>query len=187
MKSYVPKRKTQAVALAAMLLLGGATLFQSCDKEELTGQPSWLGNSIYDRLEEDGNYKYTLRLINDLGQKDVLSQTGSKTLFVADDNIYDNFFKSNTWGVRKYEDLSSAQKKLLFNSAMVNNAYLVELLSNVSGNPPLEGQCMRRETAASVFDSISRIYPDQMPNTEYWAPYKDRKEGIVTTRSGRRN
>ena len=182
MKSYVPKRKTKAVALAAMLLLGGATLFQSCDKEELTGQPSWLGNSIYDRLEEDGNYKYTLRLINDLGQKDVLSQTGSKTLFVADDNIYDNFFKSNTWGVRKYEDLSSAQKKLLFNSAMVNNAYLVELLSNVSGNPPLEGQCMRRETAASVFDSISRIYPDQMPNTEYWAPYKDRKEGIVLLR-----
>ena len=144
MKSYVPKRKTKAVALAAMLLLGGATLFQSCDKEELTGQPSWLGNSIYDRLEEDGNYKYTLRLINDLGQKDVLSQTGSKTLFVADDNIYDNFFKSNTWGVRKYEDLSSAQKKLLFNSAMVNNAYLVELLITGSGNPPLEAQCMRR-------------------------------------------
>ena len=164
MKSYVSKKRTGAVALSAMLLLTGAGLLQSCDKDELVGQPSWLGNSIYEQLQADGNYKYTLRLIDDLDQTAVLSQTGSKTLFVADDAVYDDFFKSNSWGVRKYEDLTSAQKKLLFNSAMVNNAYLVELLSNVSGNPPLEGQCMRRETAASVFDSISRIYPDQMPN-----------------------
>lgn len=182
MKSYVSKKRTGAVVLSAMLLLSGAGLLQSCDKDELVGQPSWLGNSIYEQLQADGNYKYTLRLIDDLDQKAVLSQTGSKTLFVADDAVYDDFFKSNDWGVRKYEDLTSAQKKLLFNSAMVNNAYLVELLSNVSGNPPLEGQCMRRETAASVFDSISRIYPDQMPNTPFWEKYKNHKNGIVLLR-----
>ena len=182
MKSYGSKKRTGAVALSAMLLLTGAGLLQSCDKDELVGQPSWLGNSIYEQLQADGNYKYTLRLIDDLDQTAVLSQTGSKTLFVADDAVYDDFFKSNSWGVRKYEDLTSAQKKLLFNSAMVNNAYLVELLSNVSGNPPLEGQCMRRETAASVFDSISRIYPDQMPNTPFWEKYKDHKNGIVLLR-----
>lgn len=182
MKSYVPKKRTGAAALATMLLLSGAGLLQSCEKDELVGQPSWLGNSIYERLHEEGNYNYTLRLIDDLDQTSVLSQTGSKTLFVAEDKVYEDFFKSNTWGVRKYEDLTSAQKKLLFNSAMVNNAYLVELLSNVSGNPPSEGQCMRRETAASVFDSISRIYPAEMPNTEFWAKYKDKKEGIVLLR-----
>ncbi len=182
MKSYVPKKRTGAAALATMLLLSGAGLLQSCEKDELVGQPSWLGNSIYERLQEEGNYNYTLRLIDDLDQTSVLSQTGSKTLFVAEDKVYEDFFKSNTWGVRKYEDLTSAQKKLLFNSAMVNNAYLVELLSNVSGNPPSEGQCMRRETAASVFDSISRIYPAEMPNTEFWAKYKDKKEGIVLLR-----
>ena len=182
MKSYVPKKRTGAAALATMLLLSGAGLLQSCEKDELVGQPSWLGNSIYERLQEEGNYNYTLRLIDDLDQTSVLSQTGSKTLFVAEDKVYEDFFKSNIWGVRKYEDLTSAQKKLLFNSAMVNNAYLVELLSNVSGNPPSEGQCMRRETAASVFDSISRIYPAEMPNTEFWAKYKDKKEGIVLLR-----
>ncbi|MBQ9636618.1 MAG: fasciclin domain-containing protein [Prevotella sp.] len=182
MKRYVPKGKAGAAALSMMLLLSGTALLQSCDKDELVGQPSWLGNSIYERLQEDGNYNYTLRLIDDLGQTAVLSQTGSKTLFVADDGVYDEFFKSNTWGVRKYDDLTSAQKKLLFNSAMVNNAYLVELLSNVSGNPPMEGQCMRRETAASVFDSVARIYPDQMPNTSFWAKYKDHKDGIVLLR-----
>ena len=155
----------------------------SCsEKDELMDQPSWLGNSIYERLQEDGNYKYTLRLIDDLGQKEVLSRTGSKTVFVASDDTYEQFFRQNTWGVHKYDDLTAAQKKLLFNSAMVNNAYLVELLSNVSGNPPLQGQCMRRETAASVFDSVARCYPDEMPNTEFWARYKQKKEGIVLLR-----
>lgn len=183
MKRNKPMGKASGTAVwSVMLLLIVAGLLWSCDKDELTGQPSWLGNSIYERLQEDGNYAYTLRLIDDLDQTSVLSQTGSKTLFVAEDAVYEEFFKSNSWGVRKYEDLSTAQKKLLFNSAMVNNAYLVELLSNVSGNPPEEGQCMRRETAASVFDSISRIYPDEMPNTEFWAKYKDRKEGIVLLR-----
>ena len=65
---------------------------------------------------------------------------------------------------------------------MVNNAYLIELLSNVSGNPPEEGMCMRRESAVSVFDSVARIYPDQMPNTAYWQKYKDHKNGIVLLR-----
>ena len=155
----------------------------SCsEKDELMDQPSWLGNSIYERLQEDGGYQYTLRLIDDLGQKEVLSKTGSKTLFVASDGTYEQFFRQNTWGVNKYDDLTAAQKKLLFNSSMVNNAYLVELLSNVSGNPPLQGQCMRRETAASVFDSVARFYPAQMPNTEFWARYKGRKDGIVLLR-----
>ena len=29
-------------------------MLQSCDKDVLTGQPSWLGNSIYDQLKEEG-------------------------------------------------------------------------------------------------------------------------------------
>ena len=182
MKRNKPKRKSGKAVVLGMMLLACAGFMQSCEKDELTGQPSWLGNSIYERLQEDGNYAYTLQLIDDLHQTDVLSQTGSKTLFVAEDAAYDAFFQSNSWGVSKYEDLSTAQKKLLFNSAMVNNAYLVELLSNVSGNPPEEGQCMRRETAASVFDTISRTYPDEMPNTAFWAPYKNKKEGIVLLR-----
>ena len=124
-----------ALGLAGFGMAAGLT---ACgEKDELMDEPSWLGNSIYERLKDDGNYQYTLRLIDDLGQTAVLSQTGSKTLFVADDATYDAFFQRNTWGVSRYDDLSMAQKKLLFNSAMVNNAYLVELLSNVSGNPPL--------------------------------------------------
>lgn len=169
-------------AMSVALLLSGAVFMQSCENDVLIGQPSWLGNSIYERLQNEGNYGITLKLIDDLGQTAVLSQTGSKTLFVADDDAYRTFFNENAWGVKRYEDLTLAQKKLLLNSAMINNAYLVELLSSVSGNPPMEGKCMRRETAASVYDSVPRIYPDEMPNTDFWKEHRTKEEGMLLMR-----
>ena len=171
--------------LSASFLVGCALAlaFTACgEKDELMDEPSWLGSSIYNWLSQQGNYSYTLRLIDDLGQKDVLSQTGSKTLFVADNDVYDQFFRQNTWGVNSYDRLSEAQKKLLFNSAMVNNAYLVELLSSVSGTKPLKGQCMRRPTAASVFDSVSYISPSQMPETKFWQPHREAGSRMVLLR-----
>ncbi|MCH5301299.1 MAG: hypothetical protein J1E77_00540 [Prevotella sp.] len=172
------------LAVAALALLMGAWSMQSCEKTDLLeGQPSWLGNSIYERLQEEGNYTYTLRLIDDLGQKEVLSQTGSKTLFVADDNAYAEWFKGNSWGVSSYEQLSLAQKSLLLNSSMVNNAYLLELLSNISAandqTTPEPGECMRRATAASIYDSVPRILPAEMPATVYWDDYRDKQNGIL--------
>ena len=121
---------------------------QSCKDDDLilTGQPEWLGNSIYERLQDEGNYKYTLRLIDDLDQKEVLSHTGSKTLFVATDSAYDAWFGAKNF---KYEDLSVAQKKTLLKSSMINNAYLLELMSNgkAEGDAanPEWGRTMRRE------------------------------------------
>lgn len=181
MKNVKPDSKAGASALA-VLLVGAGMMMQSCSTDELTGQPSWLGNSIYERLQESGDYSYTLRLIDDLDQTDVLSQTGSKTLFAADDAAFKDFFSSNSWGVHRYEDLSLAQKKLLLNGAMVNSAYLVELLSNVSGNPPSEGECMRRATAVSVYDSVARCYPHEMPMTESWNEHREKQDGIVLLR-----
>ena len=176
--------QSRKMAVAALALLMGAWSVQSCDKEVLLeGQPSWLGNSIYERLQDEGNYTYTLRLIDDLGQTEVLSQTGSKTLFVADDDAYAEWFKSNSWGVGSYEQLSLAQKKLLLNSAMVNNAYLLELLSNQSSTsdltPPEVGEVMRRATAASIYDSVPRIMPAEMPKTSYWDYHRTKPNGIV--------
>lgn len=145
-------------------------LFPSCEKDILTGQPEWLGNSIYERLEEGievngekQTFKTMLRLIDDLDQKEVLSRTGSKTVFASSDQAYEEWFASNEWGVTKYEDLTMAQKKLLFNNAMIDNSYLLELMSNVSGNPPQHGMCMRRESAVSIYDSIPEMTVEEMP------------------------
>ena len=153
---------------AACGLLLGAGMMQSCDKDILTGQPEWLGNSIYERLQggitvSDGSTKSfntMLRLIDDLGYTETLSKTGSKTLFATPDDIYDQWFKDNNL---TYEQLTTTQKKALFNGAMINNAYLLELMSSVSGNPPLEGMCVRRETAATIYDSIPVYRVSDMP------------------------
>lgn len=179
------KRKTifckgrQAVVVACSLLIG-ASVFQSCKDEDdiLTGQPGWLGNSIYERLEEDGNYTNLLRLVDDLGQKDVLSQTGSKTVFAADDNAFGEWYRTNLWGARSYEQLTTAQKKRILNNTMINNAYLISLMSNVMGNPPLEGRAMRRLTAASIFDSVYMMPIDKMPKTTAWDYVRERGKAI---------
>lgn len=166
--------------IAACGLLIGTSVFQGCkDDDVLTGQPSWLGNSIYERLEEDGHYTTMLKLIDDLGQKEVLSHTGSKTLFAANDSAFQQWYAKNNWGVSSYGQLSLSQKKLLLNNSMINNAYLIELMSNANGNPPLEGKCMRRETATSVFDSVEWMRPEAMPNTAAWAKLKERGRAIA--------
>ena len=188
MKQKQISKQRHQLALAAFGLLVGATVLQGCkDDDVLTGQPSWLGNSIYERLEEDGQYKTMLRLIDDLGQHEVLSHTGSKTLFAANDSAFQAWFANNNWGVRNYDRLSLAQKKLLLNNAMVNNAYLIELLSN--GKPvgddkhPEEGRTMRRTTATNILDSVQIIKPSQMPDAPMWKYFRDRNENMVLLKS----
>lgn len=159
----------------AMIAAGGLSACEGYDlaKEE----PSWLGASIYDYLKDEGNYTNLVRMIDDLGYKEVLAKTGSKTLFVADDDAFNRFYQNNTWGVRSYEGLTLAQKKLLLYGSMINNSCQVAYLSSSEG--PIEGDCMRRLTATSEYDSVSVILPSQMPDNPYWARYKEGGEGIV--------
>lgn len=179
MKHRLIARQGRTVAVTACCLLMGTWTVQSCkDDYTLTGQPSWLGNSIYERLQEDGNYTTLLRLVDDLEQTEVLSHTGSKTLFAANDSAFQAWFGNNPWGVKEYSKLSKAQKKMLLNNTMINNAYLIELLSNVSGTPPLEGMCMRRETATTIYDSVEIMSPAKMPQTAAWQRYRERDKSI---------
>jgi uncharacterized surface protein with fasciclin (FAS1) repeats len=132
--------------------------------------PGWLGSSIYDNLKNDGQFNYTARLIEDLNYKNVLAKTGSKTLFVADDQAYDDFFKKNSWGVKKYEDLSESQKRLLLFGCMINNSYQLNTLSSSEG--PTEGDCMRRMTALSIYDSVPVLDTTEMPHSKYWDRFR---------------
>ncbi len=172
------KRRWVARAACGLLVCATAVGVQSCKDDVLTGQPEWLGNSIYERLQEDGNYTTVLRLIDDLDLKEVLGHTGSKTIFVADDEAYRKWYGNNDWGVSGYEQLTKAQKRLLLNNSMVNNAYLIELMSNVSGTPPKEGMAMRRETATSIYDSVYIMPAAEMPNTAGWAELKEKGRSV---------
>ena len=94
----------------------------SCEDELLTGIASeWLGSSIYEELEKRGNYKTMLELINDKDVSTVdgngeteyartLRLTGSKTLFVANDDAFTRFFQNNVWGAKSYSDLTLRRK-----------------------------------------------------------------------------
>ncbi|MCR4602858.1 MAG: fasciclin domain-containing protein [Prevotella sp.] len=182
MKRKAIIKQGRSVALVTCGLLIGASVMQSCKDDILTGQPEWLGNSIYEQLQDGGSYTTVLRLIDDLGQTEVLRHTGSKTLFAADDDAYQQWYQGNAWGVRSYEQLTSAQKKLLLNNAMINNAYLIELMSNSKAQgdaaTPEEGRTMRRETALSLYDSVYVMPASKMPDTEAWASYKERGKSM---------
>lgn len=159
----------------ALIAAGGLSACEGYDLADET--PSWLGSSIYDYLQSEGNYTNMVRLIDDLGYTDVLAKTGSKTLFVADDDAYNRFYKKNLWGVHSYDQLSLAQKKLLLNGSMINNACQVAYLSSSAG--PTEGDCMRRLTALSTYDSVPVLKPEQMPDNPYWARYREGGKSIV--------
>ncbi len=162
-------------------LLGVAAVATSCltaceGYDLADNEPAWLGESIYNYLDGQGNYTNLVRIIDELGYKEVLSRTGSKTLFVADDDAFQRFFKANDWGVHSYDKLTLAQKKLLLYGAMINNSCQVAYLSSSEG--PTEGDCMRRETSTSLYDSVPVIHPEEMPDNPYWQYYRDNNKAI---------
>ncbi len=182
------------------ILFGSAAvavvLLASCmDKySEVDTDVNPRGESIYVRLQSpdqsklSGTFNTYLRLVDDLGYDAVLSRTGSKTVFPANDEAFERFFSSNTWGVSTYEDLSESQKKVLLYTSMLDNAILIGMLSNIStvtdGHADVaRGQALKHETSLSVTDTVTNMAPDALPaNNRYWEPYA--QSGLNIVRDG---
>ena len=170
----------------ACLLFVCATV-QSCRDEYYYDdrEPEWLGESIYEYLESEGNFKYFMKVIEDLNYKEVLSKTGSKTLFVADDEAFIEGVKKE-WKYEGtdeevYKQLTLAQKRLILNNSMLDNAYLLELMSSMpssnANSEPVIGRCLRQATSAAVTDTIGLFYDADIPqNNEHWDEF--RQSGI---------
>lgn len=149
------------------------------DLDDEGNYPSWLGQSIYEELKDPnpehltGTFNTYLRLVEDLDYKETLSRTGSKTVFPANDEAFQRFFASNSWGVSSYEELTDQQKRQLLYSSMLDNAILVEMLSNVSnsdGTGVDDGVSLKHTTGANVIDGITHFYSrGELPaNNRYW-------------------
>lgn len=155
--------------LGAALLLSTCGITYSCsDDLDVSSSSGVMGNSLYDELKSTNKFNYVTRMIDDLGLQEVLAKTGSRTMFVADDDAYNEFFKdgNNVFGVSKYEDLSVSQKKMLLNSGMLENAYLLEMMSNLGGTSGItKNQCLRQPTSAALTDSVSYFLADQLPRS----------------------
>lgn len=156
------KWRTAFTSVLLSACLGGITSCSHYDLDEY--DPEGWGSSIYNYLDESGNYTNTLKLINDLGLKEVLAKTGSKTLFVADDDAFDRFYSNNEWGIKSYSQFTDSQKKMLLLGCMINNSYQVKDLASVEG--PVEGQSFRRLSSMSVFDTVSVVKPQDLPNMQ---------------------
>ena len=170
------------------LSLALAGLMAACvDKNEAVDadkKPSWLGGSIYQELKNPeyltGTFNTYLQLVDDLGYAEILNRTGSKTVFPANDEAFQRFFQSNKWGVSSYAGLSESQKKMLLYSSMLDNALLIDMLSNVSntgGDEPtvIKGMAVKHQTQLSATDSIQLIdNASLMPqNNAYWDKYRE--------------
>lgn len=194
MKNFHVISKVKAALYPAVfaLLCGGIAACSDDYKLDDDGvSPNYI--SIYSSLENPsqtnmtGSFKYYLRLIDDLGYKETLQRTGSKTIFPANDEAFDRFFQSNDWGVTSYDQLTVNQKKLLLYGSMLDNAILTNMLSNVpsggaNGQTVTRGQAMKHNTTINVIDTITHLYgPASMPaNNKYWEKYYDHGIDIVT-------
>lgn len=160
-------------AIASWLSIAGCKDdYMYDDTEPATEQ---LGASIYDYMQNDGNFTCFLRLIDDLGYTETLSRTGSKTLFPARDDAFERFFKDNRWGVRKYEDFTPAQKRMIMNSSMVNMAYLADMLSNVAGTDgAVEGRALRRFTSSTILDTVAKVNNSELFANPRWKRFADK-------------
>ena len=167
-------------------------LMASCvDKYEevdADSKPSWLGGSIYAELKNPnpsrltGTFNTYLRLVDDLGLAETLNRTGSKTVFPANDEAFERFFQSNDWNVSSYDQLSEAQKKLLLNSSMLENAMLLSMLPNAYNETaePAKGAAIKHATTVSAIDTIQHLTREDMPKgTKFWEKYYDKGIDIV--------
>lgn len=160
------------------------SLMWSCSKEYAVDEenlPEWLGESIYAELQNpkllDGTFNTYLRLVDDLGYAEVLSKTGSKTIFPANDAAFEVFFKdgNNKFGKSSYEELTKSEKAQLLFSSMLDNAILLGNLSSESSNDVLvQGQIVKHPTNIKLVQSVEPMFSQNMPaNNKYFAPWKD--------------
>ena len=179
---FINQSRHAMLGICATLAISG---FYACtdsyDLDDKGNIPTNLGKSIYEELENPseasslhGTFKTYLRLIDDLGYKEVMSKTGSKTVFAANDSAFNEFFKSNKWNAKSYEDLTESMKKQLFYTSILDNAILTEMLSNVesSNSSVTRGIAMKHQTSANATDTIHHVWASELPvNNSYWTPY----------------
>ena len=170
------------IFLYASLLCIGLT---SCEKDYLVPEgelPSWLGESIYKELQESkqlqGTFNTYRQLVDDLNYAEVLGKTGSKTIFPANDEAFERFFKdgNNKFGASSYADLTYAQKAELLFSTMLDNAILVGTLSNKqnSAGKMLQGQMVKHPTNMRLTYAVTQFPAENLPaNNKYFSRFKN--------------
>lgn len=190
MKDRLSKISKKATYAFCLLAVCGLT-YSCADEYKLDDEaPAWLGKSIYDELKGRDGFDTMINLIDDLGEKETLSKTGSRTLFASSDDAFASFFKQNEtnpinkdWSnATSYDKLTDQQKRMLLNAATLNNAYLMEMLPSAQGNPPTKGVNMRKETLLGSINIVQKatefpVFKDTTL-TDYWKDFRGGTEPL---------
>ena len=163
-----------------MLFVGGS--LQSCQDwfdvypYDDPGDPEWLGASVYDFLKKgtkEHTYTNFVAIIDSLGEKETLAHTGSKTLFVADDEAFERFLNggNNAWGVASVAEMTKAQMKTILYNSMLDNAMLLDMLSSTGVETTKEGTCLRRWSSSKVVDTIPLVNGASVELHANWPTY----------------
>jgi uncharacterized surface protein with fasciclin (FAS1) repeats len=111
-------KKPMKLILLAVLGLGIFGITGCVDHQERYAPPPWLGGSSIETLEERGNYKTFLTLMEKANYTEPISKQ-LFTLFVPDDAAFDAYFKSI--GKNSVNDLTKEEAVSLFTLHVLRN------------------------------------------------------------------
>ena len=125
LKHRLSKISKAAFIMLCALFVGGT--FQSCEdmfddySYDDGGEPSWLGESVYDFLRNNDSghtYNYYASIIDAMGEqvKEEFSRTGSKTIFVADDEAFERWimaFTKRKWNCDFSREMSRSAAQMI--------------------------------------------------------------------------
>jgi uncharacterized surface protein with fasciclin (FAS1) repeats len=87
------------------------SIFSSCEiKKEPFENPEWLGGSIFETLEKNGNYTHLIELAEKAEYRDII-ESDVYTLFAADDDAFEEYFAS--LGINSISGISKRDCKSL--------------------------------------------------------------------------
>ncbi len=156
------------ITLQTSFLASCTDSFHTLDNE----QPDWLGENIYDYLENRGDCNYYVRLIDDCGLTEVMQRTGSNTLFFTSDAAFDQYFNENKAkgsGPTSYEEMSQTEKEMMISLGRISNAQLIERLCKGD----VKGTVLRRATYFGITDTVPMYRKESLmemfPGNNYFA------------------
>lgn len=159
--------------------------FSSCSDvfDDMEGKnPEWLGENIYDYLQQRGDCKNFLRLINDEGLTETMKLTGSNTVFFANDEAFSRFYENNSLGIKNYEQLPESMKKMFLRFGVIENAQLIERLSKSDRGEIL----LRRTTNMEVLDTVPVVEASALPDNEYFKTLREKGGDVRILQDGTR-
>ncbi len=166
--------------LPLLLLWMGFVSFWACNDDYLYLQetPEAMKRSIYSTLQTDGRFTTYVKMLQrmDSAYVEILSRTGSRTVFAPTDEAFNQFFTDNPYGYRSVADMPASLVKTFLSYYTLENAYVVNLLGTGTGYKA--GESLRRYTTYDRTDSI--LYTDQIPDNAQFQRFKGKKMYLNT-------